>query len=283
MPAVSVVSNAFETQRPLALGLAATGSALGGTVFPIIFKKLVPAIGFAWTVRVFGFLQLATSLPAVFLLGPVEGKGIRQTQPRKVKLDARALLEPPYAFLCAGLFFVELGFWIPPFTITPYAQLSLGTSADYAFYLLAIMNGGSLAGRVLPALAAQVRTIGPGWVLVAGSLSLGGLVLAWIGIHSVTSITVWSTLVGFMSGIAVSVPNAILPKISPPSMVGARSGIMWAIVAFAALIGAPLAGLLVDTHTGSYRNGQLFSGLSICLGSVMLCVPAVHISRKKLN
>ena len=278
VPAVTAVSNATESRRPLALGLAATGSALGGTVFPIMFKKLVPSIGFAWTNRVFGFIELALSIPAIFLLGTLTARTPQENGPRpsKLKFDARAFREPPYAFLCAGLFFVELGFWIPPFTIGPYAKISLGTSTDYAFYLLAIMNGGSFAGRILPAFAAQVQRIGPGWVLVAGTLMLSALVLAWIGIHNVTGITIWA-------GIAVSVPNAVLPKISPSSTAGARSGMMWAIVAFAALIGSPLAGLLVDTYTGNYRNGQLFSGLSICLGSAMLCVPAVYISRQKMD
>ncbi|KAK2779370.1 MFS monocarboxylate [Colletotrichum kahawae] len=281
VPGVSIVSNAFTTKRPIATGIAATGSAVGGVLFPILFRALEPRMGFSGVNRVFGILVLVTSLFALILLRPDP----IQNPPRRrggELLDSSALKDIPYLFFCLGLFFVELGYWIPPFIVAPYAQLSPGTSADFAFYLLAYMNAGSLAGRILPAWIAQVRTIGPVWVLIVGCLSLGALILGWIGIRDVTGITVWGVSVGFMSGIAVALPNAIVPRLAPyANVVGARTGMMWCLVAFAALIGAPIAGVLVDAATNDYSRGQLFSGLSICLGAALLCVPAVHVARTK--
>ncbi|KAI8181243.1 Quinate permease [Colletotrichum sp. SAR 10_86] len=171
-------------------------------------------MGFPWVNRIFGILVLVTSLFALILLRPDP----IQSSPRRrggELLDSSALKDIPYLFFCLGLFFVELGYWIPPFIVAPYAQLSLGTSADFAFYLLAYMNAGSLAGRILPAWIAQVRTIGPVWVLIVGCLSLGALILGWIGIRDVTGITIWGVSVGFMSGIAVALPNAIVPRLAP--------------------------------------------------------------------
>nr|POE80086.1 aspyridones efflux protein apdf [Quercus suber] len=287
VPAVAIVCNAFTAKRPIALGVASTGSAVGGTIFPVLFRQLVPTMGLNWTTRVFGFIMLATSVLAIILLRP--GNDIPEPQFRTVTanspafLDLSAFREPPFAFLCAGLFFVELGYWIPPFTITPYAQLSLGTGAGYAFYLLAILNAGSIMGRILPAFVAQVRSVGPAWTLVAGSLALGILVLCWIAIFTTTGITIWAVLTGFMSGIAVSIPSSVVTSLSAFKQVGTRSGMMWTVVAFASLIGAPIAGVLVDTSTNSYKWGQLFSGLSIVTGSAMLCVPAVYIQRKRID
>jgi Na+/melibiose symporter-like transporter len=276
VPAVSIVSNAFTTKRPLAIGLAASGSAIGSTILPIMFRKLIPMIGFGWVNRVFGFLILALSLLAIVFLRP----GDEYAPPPVTFFDTGAFKEPPYILLCAGLFFVELGYWIPPFSLPPYAQFSLHTSADFASTLLAVMNVGGLAGRVLPALVAQV--FGPAWVLVGGCLSLGVLVLSWLGVHDVQGITVWSVLVGFMSGIAVSLPNAVVPKLSPlKSTVGARIGMMWSVVAFAALIGSPIAGLLIDTKNNKYENGEIFSGVSICLGGALLCGPAAYVSTER--
>ncbi|KAJ0271949.1 hypothetical protein Brms1b_013096 [Colletotrichum noveboracense] len=281
VPGVSIVSNAFTTKRPIATGIAATGSAVGGVLFPILFRNLEPSMGFSWVNRIFGVLVLVTSLFALILLRPDP----IQSSPRRrggELLDFSAPQDTPYLFFCFGLFFVELGYWIPPFIVAPYAQLSLGTSADFAFYLLAYMNAGSLAGRILPAWIAQVRTIGPVWVLIVGCLSLGALILGWIGIRDVTGMTIWGVSVGFMSGIAVALPNAIVPRLAPyASVVGARTGMMWCFVAFAALIGAPIAEILVDTATNDYSRGQLFSGLSICLGAALLYVPAVHVARRK--
>ncbi|KAK3620170.1 hypothetical protein LTR56_023564 [Elasticomyces elasticus] len=199
---------------------------------------------------------------------------------RQSFFDTRGLREWPYLFLCTGLFFAELGYWIPSFLISLYAQLSLGTTPDYAFYLVAFMNAGGLAGRrILPAYLAQIVTIGPAWVLAAGA----GL-LAWLSVQTVAGITALCIFLGFMSGIVVSVPNVMIPELSPSmSVVGARSGMMWTFVAFAGLIGAPLAGLLVNTRTNNYAHGLVFSGVSMCVGSAMLCLLVVHITRSKLT
>ena len=279
MPAVSIVSNTFTSKRPVAIGLAATGSACGGVLLPIMFRQLAPAIGVRWVNRVFGFLILVISSVAILLLRP---EAPHQTRGRNKFFDAPALKEPAFLLFCLGLFFVELGYWIPPFMITPYARQTLGTSADFAFYLLAIMNAASFAGRVLPAFAAQIRFIGPAWTLVAGVLCLGVLVLSWMGIKNVVGIAVWCGLVGFMSGITVSLPNAVVPRLSPStSVVGARTGMMWSFSAFATLFGAPIAGALIDAQTNSYKRGQIFSGVSICLGAGLLGISAAQSGRKR--
>jgi len=273
---VAAVANAFTNLRPIALGIGASGAAIGGVILPITFRSLVSRIGFDWLNRVFALFTLVTSASAVILLWPKS-----PIPPRRGFLDLSAFKEPPYIFLCIGLFLVELGYWIPPFTIPVYAELKMRTGTEFAFDLLAMMNAGSFAGRILPAFVAQSRRIGPAWTLVVGAFSLGTLILCWIGIQSRTGIMVWGVLVGFMSGITVSLPNAVLPRLSPAHVVGARSGMMWCIVSFAALIGAPIAGILVNTETNDYKRAQMFSGISICLGACALCVPAWHIGRKR--
>ena len=235
----------------------------------------MPLVGFGWVNRILGFMFLVTSTIAYILL---KQETTSLPTRRQTFFDARALTEPAFILLCLGLFFVELGYWIPPFSLPPYAQFSLNTSATFAANLLAIMNAGGLAGRILPAFLAQI--FGPAWVLVGGVLSLGVLVLAWLGIHNVPGITAWGVLVGFMAGIAVSLPNALVPKLSPmSSVVGARTGMMWFFAAFASLIGSPIAGLLIDTEENDYQGGKIFSGTSICLGAALLCVPAIRVTK----
>lgn len=82
-----------------------------------------------------------------------------------------------------------------------------------------------------------------------------------------------------MSGIVVSIPNAVASRLSTPSNVGLRIGFMWTAGAFAELIGAPIAGALVkgklDEEQGvDYLGGQVFGGASIVVGATLLIVPA---------
>lgn len=51
-PSLSILSTYFLKNRGIAIGLAATGTATGGIIFPIVAQQLLPKIGFGWTVRV---------------------------------------------------------------------------------------------------------------------------------------------------------------------------------------------------------------------------------------
>ncbi|KAF7198258.1 Aspyridones efflux protein apdF [Pseudocercospora fuligena] len=279
VPAVAMAASTFIAWQPIARGIASTGSAVGGTVLPLGFQALISKLGTAWTNRIFSFVTLATSALAILTLGWETTTSARARQSSTLFLDISAFRGPSYLFLCAGLFLVELVFWIQDFLIAPYAQFALSSSSQYVFYLLAILNAGYPAGRILPAFVAQMPKIGPAWTLFAGSAILGILVFCWIAIDDVIAITVWAVLVGFTSGIAVSIPKTVVPKLSAPKNVDTRSGTLWTTVAFAALIGAPIAGMMVDTEDGSYKGGQMFGGAIICAGSILLCVPASKMER----
>jgi predicted MFS family arabinose efflux permease len=46
IPSVAVILQYFTTRKGLATGLAASGSSLGGVIYPIVFRQLQPKIGF---------------------------------------------------------------------------------------------------------------------------------------------------------------------------------------------------------------------------------------------
>ena len=45
-PAMGIISHWFKKRRGVALGLTATGSSIGGTIFPIATKRLINEVGF---------------------------------------------------------------------------------------------------------------------------------------------------------------------------------------------------------------------------------------------
>jgi MCP family monocarboxylic acid transporter-like MFS transporter 10 len=103
-PALAIVRHYFDKKKGLAFGLISAGSSLGGFVFPIILQKLFAKIGFAWSVRVAGFLSL-TLLIVVNLL-------LRTRLPRKpttkkelLKLaDMGGFKDPRYCCMAASVF-----------------------------------------------------------------------------------------------------------------------------------------------------------------------------------
>lgn len=50
-PCLAVLSTYFSKKRSLAIGIAASGTATGGLIYPAIVQQLLHKVGFPWTVR----------------------------------------------------------------------------------------------------------------------------------------------------------------------------------------------------------------------------------------
>lgn len=101
-PALAVVSTYFKRRRALAFGITATGSASGGLIFPSMARQLLSRIGFGWTVRAMGLVQLVTLCLANFLLRP-------RVPPKRSGsvVDLASFKEKPYTCFAAGVFLVR--------------------------------------------------------------------------------------------------------------------------------------------------------------------------------
>lgn len=101
-PTVALVSTYFSRRRAVAIGIMTTGNSTGGIVYPIVVRQLLPAVGFAWTSRVLGFINLALFAFVVLLMKPKPASG---------KLTLRtlfafeALKEPVFLSVVGGIFF----------------------------------------------------------------------------------------------------------------------------------------------------------------------------------
>lgn len=67
---MGLVATYFSDSRVFALAFCLVGSGTGGMLLPGLVKALLNSIGFGWTVRVLGFVMLATSIPTILLLQP---------------------------------------------------------------------------------------------------------------------------------------------------------------------------------------------------------------------
>ena len=68
IPSIALLPGYFNTKLGLAIGLAASGSSMGGIIYPIMFYKLIDQVGFGWSVRILGFTSLATLLIPIFIM-----------------------------------------------------------------------------------------------------------------------------------------------------------------------------------------------------------------------
>jgi MFS family permease len=101
-PMMTLITTYFRRRLALVMGLAACGSVTGGLIYPSMARTLLPTIGFGWTLRAMGFIQLGT-----FAIALICGKP--KQSPRQVAplLDWAIFKEPVFTLYLVGSFLVS--------------------------------------------------------------------------------------------------------------------------------------------------------------------------------
>lgn len=267
VPGVAILSTYFSTKIATAMGLAASGSSLGGVIYPIIFHRLQPTIGFPWATRVIGFI-------ALFGLG-ISNLVLRvRTIPdsRRKFLDLPAFKEPQYALFVLGTFLGFMGLYVVFFYVQSYAIETNIAGDNMSFYLLSILNAGSIFGRIIPNFIAD-RT-GPLNMIIPCAMISGILALCLIASHSLAPVIVICALYGFFSGSFVSLPPTILVHLTANrAMIGTRMGMCFTVVSIGLLIGTPISGQILNA-TG-FPQTWVFGGVLVIAGSIVIAASRV--------
>lgn len=93
------------------MGIVASGSSIGGVCLPIMFSKLIPTIGFAWSMRVGALILLVCYAIAIAICRPARPR--TKLVSLRHLLDYRGFLDIRYACLCAGAVISSLGVYVP--------------------------------------------------------------------------------------------------------------------------------------------------------------------------
>jgi MFS family permease len=163
-----------------------------------------------------------------------------------------------------------LAYYVPIFYVATYARVRLGTSKGLSFYLVSIINGASAFGRIVPYIVGS--RVNPILVLISSTAASAVAMYTWIATTNNAGFIVWACYWGFLSGVLVTAPTAIVshPVFTPDkNYLGTRMGMMWGISSFGSLAGTPIAGALVNLENANFTRAQVFAG-SLMVGAAML-------------
>lgn len=265
IPSVAIVSTYFSTRKSLATGIVASGSSIGGIIYPIIFHQLQPRIGFGWATRVIAFIMLATLAISMSVLKV----RVKPSSTRRL-LQLSAFKETPYTMFGIAEFLGFMGLYIPFFYVQLYASQKTDMSDDLGFYMLPLLNLASIFGRIIPNFLADKT--GPFNMLIPCSIISAILPLCWIKIDTSAGLIIFCILYGFFSGTFVSLPPTTVVSLSPDmGVVGVRMGMSFSLAGLGLLIGNPVAGAILGS--GSWVGVQAFCGASVLLAALS-CVIA---------
>ena len=251
VPAVSILPTYFSTKLGLAIGLSASGSSMGGIIYPIVFYRLIDRIGFGWSVRVLGFIAFATLLIPIFVMEQ------RVKPPRaRALIDWTVFTDVPFALFVLACFIGFIGLYTMFFYISYYGAAQQITDPALSFYLIPILNAASVFGRTVPNAMSDIY--GPLNIIIPGGLICGILTFCMISVHTVAGIVVIAVFYGFFSGVFIALPPVCLVLLTKDkSRIGTRIGLAFGFVGFGTLAGGPGGGDVLQR----YANGHNWTGL----------------------
>ena len=263
-PTTALVPTYF-TNKTFALGCVAAGSATGGMIFPAVVLRLLPRVGYAWTMRTLGFIVLALLTPSVLFLR-------QRLPPRKAGplVELSAFKEPPYLLFNVGMFLCICGVYVGYFYIGSFGRNVIGVSQTTSVYLLVVMNAVGLPMRLIPSLIANKFT-GPLNLLIPSCLTTGIVAFGWSGVKSLGGLYAWTVIYGSVGAALQGLfPGTVSSLTLDLQKMGVRFGMVFACMGVAALIGSPISGALVSTDHGQYLYAQMFMSTLLTAGSFIL-------------
>lgn len=231
-------------------------------------RQLLGKIGFGWTVRVLGFLNVASLVFCIALMRP-------RLPPRKTGplVDWMALKDAPYCLQVLGTCFMMPAVYTVFYFVASFARDELGMAYTESLNLVIIVNGVGLPARILPGFIAD-RYIG---VLNVQALALVFNVImlwTWLLVKSITGYYVWVVFYGLGAGAFQSLFPSVIAAYSPDiTKTGTRLGMAFTVIGFSALVGGPIAGALLEVADGNYTGPISWAATTMMAGTA-LCIVA---------
>ncbi|KAH0026471.1 MFS general substrate transporter, partial [Aureobasidium melanogenum] len=268
VPAVAILPTYFRTKLGLAVGLAACGSSMGGIIYPIVFYRLLDQIGFGWSVRVLGFLALATLLVPIFVMK-------QRVKPPKARalIDTTVFKDVPFMLFTLGAMIGFIGLYTVLFYISYFGEAKGYTDASMSFYIVPILNAASVFGRTIPnALSDKTGSFN---IILPGAAVCSILIFCMIAVDGLGSIVTLAVLFGFFSGVFIALPPVCFVALTADkSKIGSRIGMAFAFMGFGTLAGGPGGGAILQNYGPhlQWTGLWIYGGVSCAVAAAIFTV-----------
>ncbi|OIW31827.1 MFS general substrate transporter [Coniochaeta ligniaria NRRL 30616] len=265
-PSYGCIAHFFNARRGLATGIATTSGGVGGIIFPLILKSLLPKLGFAWSTRILGLILLAFAVPANLW---IRARLLPKGKLHSVLPDVTIFRDRRYLAAAVGIFFMEWGIFVPLTFIVSYAATHQQDATE-SYILLSLLNAGSVVGRFLPG-------------LISDRLGRFNTIIATIALSAVCVFGLWlpagdspglligfAVAFGFASGSNLSLSAVCLGQLCEAQDFGRYISKAMIIASFGTLTSVPIGGALLNLGGGGsgWAAMIVFSGTSYVLALV---------------
>ncbi|KAJ3732345.1 major facilitator superfamily domain-containing protein [Lentinula guzmanii] len=245
-----VATQWFKLHREFAIGLMLNGSALGGVIFPSVFKALIPRIGFQWSMRVMALI--------LFVMLFTSSMIVKERRPRRLGATS------------ASIFFA-----LGTYTLNTYLAASaeeIGVPQALAFYLVATTNAAMLIGNTV--LGPLADCTGPLNVFISATPMLAMVNFAWPFARTIPSLFTIAALSGFASAGSINICIRVVLQMGPSEHTATLVGNLQTIIGTVQIISPTIAGIINENYG--------LKAMAFSSGGVLLACSALAVVSRQL-
>jgi MFS family permease len=266
VPTLAIVGGWFTRRRNTALGIAAAGTGCGMLFVPPMAASLIEHFGWrrADIILGIGCASLLIICAALTERPPLASAPAGGSLYRVVRSPAFATLYISWVVATAALF--------APFVFLPAFALDQGVGQVAASALISVLGGMSVVGRLgLGVLGDRIDMLR---LFKVATFVMGVSYVIWLTATAYGWLLMFVAVLGLGYGVRIALMPVVLIELFGLQNLGAVLGVFFTATGISALLGPPLAGLIVD-FTGSYRWVAAFTLAMGFLGfAAVLCVKA---------
>lgn len=250
----------------MAVGIATSGSGVGGLVYSLITGRLIQQIGVTWTYRILAFCSLLMITVGALLLRERKPRERRKTRAFNPRHFGRIeILLVVFWGLVTDMGYIALLFSLPTYAT------SIGLNPTQGSVIQAVLNVGLAVGR--PVIGYYSDKVGCINMAMSMTSICAVLVFAlWIPAHSYAVLLAFALLVGMVVGTFWSAVSPVLAEVAGLVELGSILGsIFLALVVPTTFAEAIAIQLVPDTSSlGAFRHSQIFVGCMFVIGALAL-------------
>ncbi|KAF6836700.1 riboflavin transporter MCH5 [Colletotrichum plurivorum] len=260
---IAVIGKLFHRRRGLALGISLSGSSTGGIIFPLVLRQILPTWGWRWSMRSLGLivlvamcLGLACLSPFPRLLATTAGRNEGSShKKRSAAMDLSAFRSTAYSLIASSIFLLEFAIFGAT-AILPTLVSWAGFPPESGYNMVAILNGLSSLGRILPGLAGDhFGHFNVLLYMVIFTLACTAATLTAFGSTRIEALYAFSALWGFGTGSFLSLTPVCVGKTCEAKDYGRYYGTMNFVISFALLLTMPIGGQMLESLGSTALSG----------------------------
>ncbi|KAJ2896833.1 hypothetical protein GGI21_005006, partial [Coemansia aciculifera] len=249
----------FSKHRALATGIAIAGSGIGGLWLSTATRTMTSNLSRQWALRITGLVIIGVCGVTSLLM-----KMRFKPEKRQTTFDTSVLRDKRFVLLFFGAMFGSAGYFVPYYFMPSYAVTVLGKDSDWGANVSSIMNGVSIAGRVLMGILGD-RVGSLNTLCVATLFSCLSILVLWLPFKSAGTFLAAASIFGFFSGAVVSLIPVVAANLFGVRRLPSVIGLLMIAYMTGGLISSPPAGAMLDKY-GDDRN---YSSLIIYTGALL--------------